>query len=88
MQKLNLRQIVIILVHALVGWVLCGATMFAGMAVTTIQNALIIHAIAAALIFILLSYIYFRRFNFTTRCRRLWPLSRLSSSWTSLSSPC
>ena len=65
MQKLNLRQIVIILVHALVGWALCGATMFVGMAVTTMQNTLIIHAIAAALIFIVLSYIYFRWFNFT-----------------------
>jgi hypothetical protein len=37
----------ILLVHAFVGWLLCAATMGIGMALTTMQNALIIHAIAA-----------------------------------------
>ena len=41
----------ILLVHAFVGWLLCAATMGIGMAVTTMQNALIIHAIAAPIFF-------------------------------------
>jgi hypothetical protein len=55
----------ILLVHAFVGWLLCAATMGIGMAVTTMQNALIIHAIAAPIFFALISLVYFHRFNFT-----------------------
>jgi hypothetical protein len=41
-------------------------TMGIGMAVTTLNNALIIHAIAAPIFFCQVSLIYFRRFNYTT----------------------
>ena len=44
--------------HALLGWGLCGATMFAGMAATTTARALAIHSVAAPLIF---AAVYFRR---------------------------
>jgi hypothetical protein len=47
--------------HALLGWGLCGATMFAGMAATTTARALAIHAVAAPLIFAAVSWVYFRR---------------------------
>jgi hypothetical protein len=55
----------ITIVHAFVGWALCAATMGIGMAVTSLDNALIIHAIAAPFFFALVSLVYFRNFNYT-----------------------
>ncbi len=60
------NKILTLLAHAFVGWVLCAATMGIGMAVTTLNNVLIIHAIAAPVFFAGISLIYFRRFNYTT----------------------
>ncbi len=54
------RSITLVL-SALLGWALCGATMGIGMATTTMENALIIHAIAAPIFFAVISSIYFRR---------------------------
>ena len=62
---MNFRKLLIILSHAFVGWALCFATMGIGMAVTTLQNALIVHAIGAPIFFAIVSLIYFRRFNYT-----------------------
>ncbi|HEX7556412.1 MAG TPA: hypothetical protein VF338_07290 [Leptolinea sp.] len=59
-------QVIITLAHAFVGWALCAATMGIGMAVTSSNNALIIHAIAAPIFFAIVSLVYFRKFNFTT----------------------
>ena len=58
-------RILVILAHALVGWVLCAATMGIGMAVTSQNTALIIHAIAAPIFFAGISLVYFRKFNYT-----------------------
>jgi hypothetical protein len=55
-----------LLAHAFIGWMLCAATMGIGMAVTSIDNALVIHAIAAPCFFTGISLIYFSRFNFLT----------------------
>lgn len=55
---LTVKQIVVVLVFALIGWAACGATMGIGMALTTLNTILIIHAIGAP--------IYFRRFNYTS----------------------
>ncbi len=63
---MNARKIAIILAHAFLGWLLCFATIGVGMAVTSLSNALIIHAILAPLFFAAISYFYFTRFNFTT----------------------
>jgi hypothetical protein len=63
---MNLRKILTVLAHALVGWALCAATMGIGMAATSPENALTIHAIAAPIFFILISLIYFKRFNYTS----------------------
>jgi hypothetical protein len=57
---------IIILVHAFVGWALCAATMGIGMAVTSLNNALLIHAFAAPIFFAGISLVYFRKFNYTT----------------------
>ncbi|MGA7194558.1 MAG: hypothetical protein WBW94_13100 [Anaerolineales bacterium] len=63
---MSTSRILIILVHAFIGWTLCAATMGVGMAVTSVDNALIIHAIAAPIFFAIVSLVYFRKFNFTT----------------------
>jgi hypothetical protein len=63
---MNASKIVTILVHALVGWALCAATMGIGMAVTSLDTTLILHALAAPIFFAAISLVYFRKFNYTT----------------------
>ena len=60
------KRTIILLAHAFVGWALCTASMGIGMAVTSEQNALIIHVIAAPIVFATVSWIYFSRFAYTT----------------------
>jgi len=60
------KHLLITLAHALVGWALCFATMGIGMATTSQANALIIHAIAAPIIFGLVAWVYFSRFGYTS----------------------
>lgn len=55
----------IIFAHAFLGWALCAVTMGIGMAVTSVEKALIIHAVAAPIIFTGVSLLYFNKFNFT-----------------------
>jgi hypothetical protein len=54
---LNVKKMLVILLHAFVGWALCGAIMGIGMAVTSIETTLIIHAMGAPVIFAVLSLI-------------------------------
>ena len=63
---MNASKIVIILIHAFVGWALCAATMGIGMAVTSLETTLVIHAIAAPIFFAAISLFYFRKYNYTT----------------------
>ena len=65
-KKLTLTQAAVILAHALIGWALCGAIMWIGMAVTSMENTLILHAIGAPIVFGTIASIYFRAFNYTT----------------------
>ncbi|MBI3738164.1 MAG: hypothetical protein HY258_03855 [Chloroflexi bacterium] len=62
---MNSKKVIVILVHAFVGWMLCAATMGIGMAVTSLETTLIIHAIGAPIFFAAVSLIYFRKFNYT-----------------------
>jgi hypothetical protein len=48
------RKALVILIHAFIGWALCGAIMGIGMAVTSMQATLIAHLIGAPIIFGLL----------------------------------
>lgn len=66
MKKLGLKQLSILLFLGAVGWALCGAIMFIGMAVTDIQTVLIVHAVGAPVIFTLISLFYFSKFNYTS----------------------
>jgi hypothetical protein len=63
---MNLQKLLIILVHAFVGWMLCAATMGIGMATTSLENTLIIHAVGAPIFFAVVSLIYFSKFNYTS----------------------
>ncbi len=65
MGKLTVRKFIVILSHAFVGWGLCAAVIGIGMAVTSVNNALILHAIGAPIFFIIMSLIYFKKFNYT-----------------------
>lgn len=65
MNGLSLKQIAVIVFFGAVGWALCGAIMFIGMAVTSMQTTLIAHAIGAPIIFAVVSWIYCSRFGFT-----------------------
>jgi hypothetical protein len=63
---MNTGRLLTILAHAFIGWALCAATMGIGMATTSLQNTLIIHAIGAPIFFAIVSLVYFKRFNYTT----------------------
>jgi hypothetical protein len=60
---MNTKQLSVILIHAFIGWALCGATMSIGMATMSLQNAKIAHAIGAPIYFAIISLVYF---NYTT----------------------
>ena len=66
MKKLNFRGILVIAALGLLGWAMCGAIMFVGMSMMSMESTLIVHAIGAPIIFSLLSLLYFRRFHFTS----------------------
>jgi tetrahydromethanopterin S-methyltransferase subunit C len=63
---MNAPKIAVLLAHAFVGWMLCAATMGIGMAVTSLDNALTVHAIAAPIFFAGVSLVYFGKFNYTS----------------------
>ncbi len=58
---MNGRGVGTLLAFAFVGWVLCAATMGIGMATTSEQTAMLIHAVLAPLFFVVVSWAYFRR---------------------------
>ena len=51
MNQIKSKHLVIPFLLGLLGWALCGAIMFVGMAITDIQTTLILHAIGAPIIF-------------------------------------
>lgn len=63
---MNIKQIAVLSCFSLVGWAFCGGIIAIGRKVTTMDVTLIIHAIAVPIIFSVLSWIYHKRFNYTT----------------------
>ncbi len=61
-----IEEVGIALAHALIGWSLCGATMGLGMVKTTLRHALVIHAVAAPIIFAIVSAVYFAYFSYSS----------------------
>jgi hypothetical protein len=60
---LTVKDIITLLLFAFIGWVACGSTMGIGMALTSLDTTLILHAIGAPIYFVILSFFYFRRFH-------------------------
>jgi hypothetical protein len=66
MKLVTIKKIAVVLGHALVGWALCAATIGICLQLTSLTNALIIHAIGAPIFFFLVSWNYFKRFSYTS----------------------
>lgn len=60
------QQRLVLLGHAFVAWALCSATMMIGMAVASVETALVVHAVAAPIFAGAVSWNYHRRFGYTT----------------------
>lgn len=65
-RTLTPKAVAVILVHALVGWALCGSIVAIGREIWTMETTLNVHAIEAPIIFGALSLIYFTYFSYTT----------------------
>jgi len=63
---MKFKKSIIIFIHAFIGWVLCGLTMAVGSSVTSMENTLIIHVVAVPIIFVIISWNYFKRFHYTS----------------------
>ncbi|HSF80855.1 MAG TPA: hypothetical protein VLA49_06455 [Anaerolineales bacterium] len=64
--SLQFRKIVVTLLFALIAQMLCWAIMIVGQMVTSLENTLIAHAIGAPIIAVVVSLIYYKKFNYTT----------------------
>jgi hypothetical protein len=64
--NVQIKKYGVVLVFALVAQMLCWAIMVIGQMVTSIENTLIAHAIGAPIIAIVVSSIYYRKFNYTS----------------------
>lgn len=63
---MNAKKWIVLLLHAFVGWLLCAATMGIGMALTTLEIAPVVHAVAAPIFFAVVSIVYYSKFNYTS----------------------
>jgi len=66
MKALTLRHGLVLLAFALLGWGICGAIIGIGRSLTSVQNTLIIHAVAVPIVFGGLTWLYFRFFGYTS----------------------
>jgi len=60
-----MKKTLVILIHALVGWGLCGAVIGIGRQLWSMETTLAVHLVAAPMIFAFLSGIYFTKFRYT-----------------------
>lgn len=63
---MSLKRWPILFLHAFVGWLLCAVTMMLAQSATSLENALVVHAVAAPLIFGAVSALYFRHFAWSS----------------------
>ncbi len=62
----QIKKYAVVLVFALIAQMLCWAIMVVGQMVTSLENTLIAHAIGAPIIAVVVSSIYYMKFNYTT----------------------
>ena len=65
MIKMTVVAFLSVLLFGVIGQIGCWGLMIGGQAVTTLENALIIHAIGAPIVFALVSFVYFTMLNYT-----------------------
>jgi hypothetical protein len=65
MEKINFKKLVVLLMHGVVAWALCGSIIAVGRGLTSMENTLIIHAFGAPIIAVAVSLVYFKIFNYT-----------------------
>ena len=63
---MNIQKFAVLFAHGLVGWGLCGSIIGIFRNITSTENTLVIHAIGVPIIFGLLAWLYFSKFNYTT----------------------
>ena len=63
---MNARRRLVVVAAGFIGWALCFGVMGIGMAAMSLDNALIVHAVAAPIIFGVVSLVYFKRFGYTS----------------------
>ncbi|HCB48247.1 MAG: hypothetical protein AMJ56_10865 [Anaerolineae bacterium SG8_19] len=66
LSKTRIKKFSVVLAFALLAQALCWSIMVVGQMVTSIENTLIAHAIGAPIIAIVVSTIYYKKFNYTT----------------------
>ena len=66
MIKIKFLGPISVIIFGFVGQMGCWGLMVGGQAFTTLENALIIHAVGAPIVFTLVSIIYFKKFNYTS----------------------
>ena len=59
-------MVLVLVVHALIGWAYCGLLVGIGRQVWSLDTALVVHAMGAPIGFALLSLVYFKRYAYTT----------------------
>ena len=63
---MKIVKLIVVIIFGFLGQMGCWGLMIGGQAVTTLENALIIHAVGAPFVFAFVSFIYFRKFHYTT----------------------
>ena len=63
---MKVLELICVLFFGFVGQMGCWGLMIGGQAVTTLDNALIIHAIGAPIVFAIVSFVYFKTLNYTS----------------------
>lgn len=61
-----MKKSLIVVLHGLALWALCGGTIAVGRGLFGIETTLVIHAVAAPIFAALISVFYFKRFHFTS----------------------
>lgn len=65
-RSMRVSGVMVLLLHAVAGWAYCGMLIGVGRRLSSLDAALIIHAVGAPVGFALLSLLYFKRFAYTT----------------------
>jgi hypothetical protein len=64
-----MKEVGVTIAHGLAGWALCGVTMGAAMATTTLSRALVIHALATPVIFGVVTLVRFKVLRYGSALR-------------------